>query len=410
LYKVLNQENKLLLSMRNSILVLLLLTSFSGGCQLPYKTEKTPIILPGAYQIEQYLPNLAGKRVAIVANNTSMVNKTHLVDTLKSLGITIEKIFGPEHGFRGNQPDGKEINNSVDAKTGIEIISLFGDHKKPTKDDLTGIDVVVFDIQDVGARFYTYISTLTYVMEACSENNIPLIVLDRPNPNGFYVDGPMLDPSFASFVGMHTVPIVYGMTIGEYATMVNGEKWLSAEKQCKLTVIKCKNYTHNSHYQLPLNPSPNLQDMKAIYLYPSLCLFEGTVVSVGRGTDSPFKVYGHPKLPAGTYTFTPKPIIGISEDPPLKFQVCNGQNLSNASELISKKGHIELSWLIDSYKKLKTSTVFFTNYFDKLAGSKTLREQIIVGKSESEIRKSWQTDLVKFKKIRKKYLLYADFE
>jgi uncharacterized protein YbbC (DUF1343 family) len=387
---------------------------FYASCQKAQNRKQSlptkQIILPGSYMTMEYLPLLKGKNVGIVANNTSLVNATHLVDTLISNGIKVSKIFGPEHGFRGNQPDGKEIGSAIDPKTGIEVISLYGNHKKPTKSDMENIEIMLFDIQDVGARFYTYISTLAYVMEACAENNVPLIVTDRPNPNGFYVDGPVLEPAFSSFVGMHPVPIVYGMTIGEYATMVNGEKWLTTESTCDLTIIKCENYTHKSLYQLPVKPSPNLPDMKAIYLYPSLCLFEGTVVSVGRGTDSPFKVFGHPEYTSGSYTFTPNPIKGVSENPPLKGQVCYGQNLSDASDMILIESRIELIWLLECYKILSPKTEFFNNYFDKLAGNSKLREQIKAGKSETEIRRSWQSDLEKFKKIRKKYLLYPDFE
>ncbi len=396
------------------ILFLLASVTISACCQHQQNVKNqlsiNPGILPGAYASSEYLPMLKGKKIGIVTNNTSLINKTHLVDTLIVLKVNVIKIFGPEHGFRGDQPDGKEILNGKDPKTGIEVISLYGNHKKPTRSDMAGIDVMIFDIQDVGTRFYTYISTLAYVMEACAENNIPLILLDRPNPNGFYVDGPVLDPKFSSFIGMYRIPIVYGMTIGEYAKMINGEKWLKDGEQCNLTIIKCSNYTHNSRYQLPVPPSPNLQDMNSIYLYPSLCLFEGTVVSVGRGTDSPFKIYGHPKLPSGTFSFTPKPIKGVSEDPPLKGQLCYGQNLDSQAEVMKKEGHIELQWLIDAYKNLSPKTEFFTNYFDKLAGSSMLREQIIAGKSEKEIRKTWQPDLNAFKKIRKNYLLYPDFE
>ena len=397
------------------IILIFLVTQTIFGCCQPQQTLKKQLpengtILPGAYITGKYLPVLKAKRIGIVANNTSLINKTHLVDSLISLRINVIKIFGPEHGFRGDQPDGKEIRNGKDPKTGIEIVSLYGNHKKPTQADLDNIDILIFDIQDVGARFYTYISTLTYVMEACAENNIPLIVLDRPNPNGYYIDGPVLKPEYTSFVGMHPVPVVYGMTIGEYATMVNGEKWLKDGKQCKLTIIKCDNYTHNSRYKLPVRPSPNLQDMKAIYLYPSLCLFEGTVVSIGRGTDSPFKVFGHPQLSSENFSFTPKPIKGVSDDPPLKGQRCYGQNLEKEAELIKADGHIELKWLIEAYKNLNSKTKFFTNYFDKLAGASKLREQIIAGKTESEIRRSWQPNLDAFKKIRKKYLLYPDFE
>jgi uncharacterized protein YbbC (DUF1343 family) len=368
------------------------------------------IIMPGAFMIDEYLPLLKGKRIGIVANHTSLINNTHLVDSLISLKVKVTKIFGPEHGFRGDQPDGKEIPGGKDPKTGISVVSLYGNHKKPAKADLSEIDILIFDIQDVGARFYTYISTLTYVMEACAENNIPLIVLDRPNPNGYYVDGPVLEPAFASFVGMHQVPVIYGMTIGEYARMANGEKWLKGGVQCNLTVIKCKTYTHKSRYQLPVRPSPNLQDMKAIYLYPSLCMFEGTVVSIGRGTDSPFKVFGHPKYTNGSFSFTPEPIKGVSEDPPLKGQICNGKNLEKEAETLKAKGKIELSWLLETYKNLNLKADFFNTYFEKLAGNSKLREQIIAGQNETEIRKSWQPELDSFKKIRKKYLLYPDFE
>lgn len=395
--------------------IVLLIISISviqgfGQKKLKNTEQCEKIILPGAYMSNTYLPLIKGKETGIVANHTSLINKTYLVDSLVALGINIVKIFGPEHGFRGDQPDGKEIGNGTDTKTGIEVISLYGDHKKPTKADLKNIDIMLFDIQDVGVRFYTYISTLAYVMEACAENNIPLIVLDRPNPNGYYIDGPVLDSSFTSYVGLHPVPVVYGMTIGEYATMVNGEKWLKSGMQCDLTIIKCDNYTHNSRYQLPVRPSPNLQDMKAIYLYPSLCLFEGTVVSVGRGTNNPFSIFGHPLYSKGTYSFTPKPIIGISDDPPLKGQKCYGQDLSEASEKIKNEGKLELVWLIETYKVLSPKTQYFVKYFDKLVGNSSLREQIIAGKSESDIRSSWQADLKKFKEIRKKYLLYPDFE
>ncbi len=401
-------------SIKYIVLILISMVTISGFCQTQQKLNNLlssgKSILPGAYMIGKYLPLLEGKKIGIVSNTTSLIDKTHLVDSLISMKVKVEKIFGPEHGFRGDQPNGKEIQNGKDPKTGVEVVSLYGNHKKPTKSDMEDIDIMIFDIQDVGVRFYTYISTLTLVLEACAENNIPVIVLDRPNPNGYYVDGPVLEPQYASFVGMHSVPVVYGMTIGEYATMVNGEKWLKGGKQCSLTIIKCDNYTHKSRYQLPERPSPNLQDMKAVYLYPSLCLFEGTVVSIGRGTPRPFKVFGHPKLSSGKYSFTPKPIKGISEDPPLKGQLCYGQNLEQEAGLIKNNGHIELKWLIESYKNLNLKTEFFTDYFDKLVGNSKLREQIIARKSETEIRKSWQPDLDAFKKMRKKYLLYPDFE
>lgn len=386
-------------------------TSFSQQSRSAKRqTPKNSIILPAAYTPADYTPLLEGRKTGIVANHTSLIYKTHLVDSLLSLGINVVKIFGPEHGFRGDQPDGKEINNGLDPKSGVEVVSLYGTHRKPTADDMQGVEIMLFDIQDVGTRFYTYISTLTYVIDACAENGIPLVVTDRPNPNGFYVDGPLLDTAFSSFVGLHPVPVVYGMTIGEYASMVNGELWLKGGKPCELTIIKCKNYTHNSRYQLPVNPSPNLQDMKAIYLYPSLCFFEGTILSVGRGTPYPFKIFGHPDFKAGSFSFTPEPIRGVSEDPPLKGQLCYGQNLEEASELLRKDGKLELFWLTEAYKIMDCREDFFIGYFDKLAGGSTLREQIISGLSSSEIRKSWHKDLTEFKKIRKKYLLYPDFK
>jgi len=395
------------------ILILLAIAANSVYCQKPEVMKKQvsakEIIVPGSYLTNEYLPALKGKKIGIVANNTSRINGIHLVDSLISLKVNVIKIFGPEHGFRGDQPDGKEIMNGKDPKTGIGVISLYGNHKKPTKADLQNIEIMIFDIQDVGVQFYTYISTLAYVMEACAENDIPLIVLDRPNPNGYYVDGPIMEPAFTSFVGLHPIPIVYGLTIGEYATMVNGEKWLKEGKQCSLTIIKCDNYTHNTRYQLPVRPSPNLQDMKAIYLYPSLCLFEGTVVSVGRGTDKPFKVFGHPQLSNGSIIFLPEPIKGISEDPPLKGLLCSGHNVEKDAEKIKKQGHLQLTWILDAYNDIGTKTEFFNPYFDKLAGNSKLRQQIIAGKSVAEIRKSWQPELDTFKKTRKKYLLYPDF-
>jgi len=401
-------------SIKYIILILITTATIFGCCQqnqnLSKQLPSNGNILPGAYSTGKYLSLLKGKRIGVVANNTSLIGKTHLVDSLILLKINVVKIFGPEHGFRGDQADGETILNAKDLKTGIEVVSLYGNHQKPAPTDLKNIDIMIFDIQDVGARFYTYISTLTYVMEGCAENNIPLIVLDRPDPNGYYVDGPVMEKAFQSFVGLHPVPVIYGLTIGEYATLVNGEKWLKDAVHCSLTIIKCDNYTHNSRYQLPVRPSPNLQDMKAIYLYPSLCLFERTVVSVGRGTDKPFKVFGHPKFSNGSYSFTPLPIKGVSEDPPLKGQLCYGQNLEKAAEIIKKDGHFELKWLLEAYKNLNIQTEFFTANFDKLAGNSKLREQIIAGKSETEIRKSWQPELDAFKKIRKKYLLYPDFE
>ena len=412
-----NQSTVFCIAMRfikNLFFLLLIFTAVAAQGRHSANTSGTSPdknnILPGAYRVNEYLPKLKSCKVGLVANHTSLINRTHLLDTLLALQVNVIKVFGPEHGFRGDAPDGKEINSGIDPKTGIAIISLYGNHKKPTKADLQDIDIMVFDIQDVGVRFYTYISTLTYVMEACAENNIPLLVLDRPNPNGFYVDGPVLEPSFASFIGLHPVPVVYGMTIGEYANMVNGEKWIKSTKQCKLSIIKCKNYDHKSRYQLPAKPSPNLQDMQAVYLYPSLCFFEGTVVSIGRGTANPFKVFGHPKYTGGNYSFTPRPVKGVSEDPPLNGQLCYGQYLGAATDKLKQQGKIELSWLLQAYKNLGSKTDFFIPYFEKLAGTNNLRQQIVSGKSETEIRKSWQACIDSFKKVKKKYLLYPDFE
>lgn len=373
-----------------------------------YKTDKE--ITVGAAQFSKYLPDLQGKKVGLVVNQTSVVGNTHLVDTLLSLKVNVARIFGPEHGFRGNAAAGKHVADEKDGKTGIAVVSLYGSNKKPGAEQIKDLDVLIFDIQDVGARFYTYISTMTYVMEACAENNKKVIVLDRPNPNGYYVDGPVLEKGFESFVGMHPVPIVHGMTVGEYAKMVNGEKWLSGQKIADLKIIPCLNYNHSDHYKLPVKPSPNIQNMEAVYLYPTLCLFEGTVMSVGRGTDKPFQVLGHPSMKDANYKFTPQSIPGVSDSPKFKGQECYGYDLSDFSVFYLKDtGSIYIFWLIDSFKRLNMGPSFFTDYFDKLAGNKTLREQIIKGVSEQEIRKSWEKGIEEFKSIRSKYLLYPDF-
>lgn len=400
--------------MRDSIILILFITLtflYQGFAQdRRDNCNLSSVIKPGAENMAQYLPHLEGRKVAIVANHTSLVGTVHLVDTLLSHGITVERIFGPEHGFRGEAADGTLIEDATDQKTGIRIISLYGNHRKPLVSDLKGIDIVVFDIQDVGCRFFTYISTMTYVMEACAENGIPLIVLDRPNPNGYYIDGPVLEPEFTSFVGLHPVPIVYGMTIGEYALMVNGEKWLKNGIECKLNVIPCSGYTHSSRYQLPVRPSPNLPLMESVYLYPSLCLFEGTSISVGRGTDKPFTMIGHPLFHEGSFMFEPGVIPGVSDNPPFKGKICYGQNLEPAADLIKADGHIELGWLIGIYKYMRGRSEFFTPYFEKLAGTATLRQQVEEGKSVKAIRKSWQKDLNYFKAVRARYLMYPDFQ
>jgi len=402
-------------------------------------------IVTAAEQMDLYLPLLKGKSVGIFANQSSVVGKSHLVDTLLKKSIIIKKIFAPEHGFRGTADAGENINNLKDAKTGIQIVSLYGNKSKPSADDLKDIDVLLFDIQDVGVRFYTYISSLQKYIEAAIENNRPLIILDRPDPNGFYVDGPVLDPTFKSFVGMQPVPIVYGMTIGEYAKMLVGEKWLDpslinnlniihairdAEKKIdslinketrrsvdfsmsdfQLLVIPCKNYTHKSRYALPVKPSPNLPNMQSVYLYPSLCFFEGTQVSLGRGTDKPFQQFGHPAWPTDLYHFVPRSTEG-AKNPPLLNQTCYGYDLSKIDPAKEINGHIQLKWLIKAYSLSPSKSDFFlpSGYFNKLAGNDLLMQQIKDGKSEAEIRKSWEPALSNFKTIRKKYLIYPDFQ
>lgn len=373
--------------------------------------EKTDAdIRTGAERTEAWLPWLEGKNVAVVANQTSMIGSTHLVDSLLALKVKVKKIFSPEHGFRGDAGNGDAVANSVDAKTGLPVISLYGNHTKPTAKDLKGIDVLVYDIQDVGCRFYTYVTTMSYCMEACATMNKTFIVLDRPNPNGYYVDGPVLEPAYKSYVGLHPVPIVYGMTIAEYAQMVNGEKWLPGGIHCDLKVVTCEGYSHTDWYQLPVAPSPNLPNMAAVYLYPSLCLFEGTNISVGRGTDLPFQVIGHPKLMNAAYTFTPVSKAGAT-NPPYAGQLCHGHDLHTFATLYVRdfKG-LYLFWLQGCYKDMPDKSGFFNDYFEKLAGTQTLREQIIAGKTEEEIRNSWQPGLRKFKETRRKYLLYEDFE
>jgi uncharacterized protein YbbC (DUF1343 family) len=368
-------------------------------------------IIPGAERIPLIIPATKNRVVAIVANHTSMVGNCHLVDTLISHGVTIKKIFCPEHGFRGTGEAGEYIKNGKDAKTGIPIISLYGKKVKPTGEDLKGIDIVIFDVQDVGVRFYTYISTLTYVMQACAEHFIPLFILDRPNPNGFYIDGPVLDMKYKSFVGMHPVPLIYGMTIAELATMINDEGWLKTTEKCSIGVIPIQNYSHKYLYNLPVNPSPNLQNMQAIYLYPSLGLFEGTAINMGRGTDFPFQVFGHPQLQNSDFTYTPRSIENVIKNPPHLGIQCFGVDLRNLTgeELINYKG-LNLDYLLFAYKNFPDKQHFFNKYFENLAGNNVLRSQLIKGLSSEEIKKTWEPELLKFKELRKKYLIYEDFE
>ena len=364
-------------------------------------------ILPAAYQLPLYHKQLKGKRVGLVVNQTSTINGTHLVDSLLQLGINVVTIFAPEHGFRGDHSAGAHIKNDIDSKTGITITSLYGNNKKPSADIMKNLDIVVFDIQDVGVRFYTYISTMHYVMESCAENKVPFMVLDRPNPNGHYVDGPILDPAFKSFVGMHPVTLVHGMTVGEFAGMINNEGWLKDGKKCELTVIKCSNYTHQSRYILPIRPSPNLPTMHSVYLYPSLGLFEGTNVSVGRGTSTPFEILGRPDCSSLNFSFTPINIPGVADQPKYENKICYGVNLKNYADTIMKQPEINLHWLKYFYQTNTASQGdYFNAMFNKLAGNNLLKEQIIQGVSDEEIRKSWQPGIEKFTEIRKKYLLY----
>ncbi len=369
------------------------------------KEGKEKIVI-GAARIEAYLLLIKNKRVAIVANQTSVIFKnnnlnTHLVDSLIALNVNITKVFAPEHGFRGKADAAEYVADGKDSKTGLPIISLYGKNKKPSQKQLDNVDIVVFDIQDVGVRFYTYISTLHYVMEACAEKGIPLIVLDRPNPNGHYVDGPMLELKHKSFVGMHPVPLVYGLTIGEYAQMINGQKWLENTVTCDLTVIELKNYTHQSEYHLPVRPSPNLPNDKSINLYPSLGFFEGTPINAGRGTEFQFQRYGAPYFPKSDFTYTPHPNFG-SKHPKHQEEICNGVDLNKTPKLSA----INLEWLIDAYHKTPKDISFFGKTFTVHAGNTTLQKQIEKGMTAKEIRKTWKVDINTFKEIRKKYLIY----
>jgi uncharacterized protein YbbC (DUF1343 family) len=410
--------------MKLLILAIVFTTNSLSVCAQTQPAEK---VQTGADRMEVYLPLLKNKKVAIFANPTSVVGKTHLVDTLLKSGIKIVKIFGPEHGFRGDADAGEHVGDQIDKKTGISIVSLYGNHKKPTLEDLAEVDVVVFDVQDVGVRFYTYISSLEYLLEACIELHKPLMVLDRPNPNGFYVDGPVLNKKFKSFVGMQAIPVVHGLTIGEYSMMLMGENWLSdkankinsynasttptADTPFHVQVIKCKGYTHQTIYELPVMPSPNLKDMQSIYWYPSTCFFEGTVLSEGRGTDKPFQIFGHPTLPKNLYAFTPKPNAG-AKNSKCFFQECYGWNLNGTKAAVLKavNNQLQLKHLLKAYEMFPGKDSFFlkNNFIDKLAGTDDLKKQIIEGKSEAQIRASWEPALTAYKAIRKKYLLYED--
>ena len=407
--------------------------------QTPPKT-----ILSGADQLKLYLPLIEGKRVGIFANQTSMIGKRHLVDSLLELGIKITVIFGPEHGFRGTADAGEKVGNYTDEKTGIPVVSLYGAKRRPDKKDLEEVDIMIFDIQDVGVRFYTFISSLEAYMQSAMEFKKPLLILDRPNPNGFYVDGPVLDTKYRSFIGMQPVPVVYGLTIGEYASMILGEGWMKTNEKDKLTIISscsnnkkstfellreeefslivicCANYSHRSRYELPVRPSPNLPNIQSIYLYPSTCFFEGTSLSEGRGTSKPFQVFGHPSLPKTLYKFTPKPNEGAKKSKHYDKE-CYGWDLSGSPAEVLKKteGKLQLKWLLEAYRLFPDKDSFFLkpksgdmaqSFFTKLAGNNDLWQQIRDGKTEAEIRKTWEPGLKEYKAIRKKYLLYEDFE
>ncbi len=374
------------------------------SCEGQSQTAQRKVVTPGAHQLNSYLPKFKGKKIGLLVNQTSTIGQTHLIDTLLSHEAEIKVVFAPEHGFRGNKSNGAIIKDDVDAQTGLPIISLYGKNKKPSPEMLQGLDMVMYDIQDVGARFYTYISSMHYMMEACAENNIPMLVLDRPNPNGSYIDGPVLDLKFQSFVGMHPIPIVYGMTPGEVAQMIVGEGWLDTDKILDLSIVEVKNWDHSMPYALPIIPSPNLPNDQAIALYPGLCLFEGTNVSVGRGTDFPFQVIGFPDSTQGNFSFTPKSIPGVSKYPKHENMVCYGIDLRSATS--PKK--LNLDYLIKFYNQSPDKSIFFNDFFVKLAGTDKLKSQIESGLSESEIRKTWQEDLARFKAIRDKYVLYKD--
>lgn len=385
-----------------------------SSAQIVPLEELDTVIVPAANQFHKYVDFLKDKRLGLVVNHTSVVGQKHLVDTLLEMGFDIKRIFAPEHGFRGNADAGEKLKDGIDDRTGIPIVSLYGKNKKPSSEQLQGLDLVLFDIQDVGVRFYTYTSTMTYVMESCAENKLPLLILDRPNPNGHYVDGPVLDVAQKSFVGLHPVPIVHGLTVAEYALMINGEGWLEGGIQCELHHVECLNYNHSKFYELPVPPSPNLPNMKSIYLYPSLCWFEGTTVSVGRGTTKQFQVFGQPSCTVGTYDFKPEPRDGARR-PKHNGERCKGYDLSQRTlGDLQETSRLNLRYLVDFYKNLgnEKQAVFFNknNFFDKLVGTNQLQKQLKDDKTVEKIRASWQANLDAYKKLRKKYLLYKDFE
>lgn len=394
------------------IIIFLFFIPIFSACETTAQVRlKSPgDIICGADRTDAYLHLLKNKKIGLVGNPSSRISKTHLLDSLLSLGVNIEKVFCPEHGFRGKGEAGEKIVDHKDPVTGIDVVSIYGKKRKPEKSDIEGLDLLLFDIQDVGARFYTYISTLHYIMEAAAENSISVIILDRPNPNGFYVDGPVREDGYESFVGMHKVPVVHGMTIGEYGKMINGERWLKGEVTCELRVIPCLNYDHLCTYDLTVKPSPNLPNQKSIILYPSLCFFEGTVASIGRGTEIPFQIFGHPDM-TGDFIFTPVSTPGASLHPKQEGKICRGYDLreEGIDRIISER-RIFLEWVIRAYNQIGSGSEFFTSYFNTLLGNSWVKEDIINGVPENEIRAKWTNDVNEFKEVRKKYLLYRDFE
>ncbi len=390
--------------MKATYIILAILISLSSCVTVKGHTETDTVFKTGAERTDVYLPILKDKRVALLVNHTSIIGTTHIVDSLLALDINIVKIFAPEHGFRGDADAGEKVNSTTDSKTGLPVVSLYGNNKKPTAQQMADVDVVIFDIQDVGVRFYTYISSMHYMMEACAENNRQLIILDRPNPNGDYVDGPILETGYKSFVGMHPIPVVHGLTVGELAMMINGEGWLDGNKTCNITMVEMDNYTHDTIIAPTQKPSPNLPNLLSIRLYPSLCWFEGTDISVARGTYFPFQAIGYPDARMGSFTFTPVGIDGMAKNPPQKDKLCYGTDLRNDSI----NHTMTLKYLIEYYNKFPYREKFFSNarFFDLLAGTNKLRLMIIDGKSENEIRESWQEDLNNYNSMREKYLLY----
>ncbi|TVQ14873.1 MAG: DUF1343 domain-containing protein [Bacteroidetes bacterium] len=394
------------------LLASLLLVTACGRAHNTNESHSENYIVPGAWQTELYFPMLEGKRLALVGNHSSLIGDVHLADSLLSAGFNLEKVFSPEHGFRGHAAAGEHVQSGIDTQTGLPVISLYGANRRPSPGDLEGIDLIIFDIQDVGARFYTYISTMSYVMEEAARQNIPMLILDRPNPNGHFVDGPIREEKHTSFVGLHPIPVVHGMTVAEYAQMVNGQGWLGEGLQCELHIVKVENYTRDMWYELPVAPSPNLPNMTSIMLYPGLCMFEGTHLSLGRGTDFPFQVYGHPDLPAENFpfAFTPESRTA-APNPPQLDKLCHGIDLrTDNPRKLMETSRFDLSHLLKAWEHFPDKANFFNNFFNRLAGTDDLQKQIKAGMSEAEIRATWQPGLEVFREMRREYLIYPDID